>query len=128
MYRIDFDNVSERPQFLSNLVVSKRLGIETAVNHLYPINMKERCFDNFSYSSHRVVSLSPPEKSVIFRCSGKFSERRKLPFYCSFVRFGLCSSHFDREEITSLLHFPVIVESLAQRTMDFKAMYGDFRR
>ena len=32
MYRIDFDNVSKRLQFVSNLLVSKRLCIETTVN------------------------------------------------------------------------------------------------
>ena len=54
---------------------------------------------------------------------------KELPLYCSFARFELSSSHFDREEMSSwLMHFPVIVECLVWRTMDFKAMYGDFGR
>ena len=59
---------------------------------------------------------------------GKFSERRKLPFYYTFARFELSSSHFDREEMTTLMHFPVIDTYLAWRTMDFKAMYCDSGR
>ena len=37
-------------------------------------------------------------------------------------------SHFDREEMSSLIHFPEIVECLAWRTMDFKAICGDSER
>ena len=43
------------------------------------------------------------EKEGKIRCSGNFSERRKLSFYCSLVRFELSSSHFDREEMSSSL-------------------------
>ena len=35
-------------------------------------------------------------------CYGKFSERRKLPFYRWLARFELSSCHFDREEMSSL--------------------------
>ena len=37
---------------------------------------------------------------------GSFFEWRKSPFYCLFARFVLSSSHFDREETSSLMHFP----------------------
>ena len=57
---------------------------------------------------------------------GTFSEWRKLPFYCTFPRFELASSRFDREDMSSLMYFPMIVEFLAWTTIDVKPMYGDF--
>ena len=61
-------------------------------------------------------------QSCHLNCSGKFPERKKLPFYYSFARFELSSSHFNQEEMGSLMHFPVIVKCLAWRTIDFKAI------
>ena len=76
-------------------------------------------FNDFIHSSRNVVMLlAPPEKKGNITCSGNFSKRRKLPFYCSFVRFELSISHFDQEEISLLMHFPVIVECLAWRMMN----------
>ena len=42
-----------------------------------------------------------------------------------FGRFELCSSQFDREQLTLLMHFPVIGECLGWRTTDFEELYGD---
>ena len=76
-------------------------------------------FNDFIHSSRNVVmSLAPPEKEGNIRCSGNFSKRRELPVYYSFVRFELSNSQFDREEMSFLLHFPVIVECLAWRMMN----------
>ena len=43
-----------------------------------------------------------------------------------FGRFELSSSQFDRKQLTSLMHFPVIGECLGWRTRDFEELYGDF--
>ena len=48
-----------------------------------------------------------------------------MQFYRIFWRFELSSSQFDREQLTSLLHFPVIGECLGWRTTDFEELYGD---
>ena len=86
-------------------------------------------FDHFSHTSHNgIMSLAPSEKQGIFACYGKFSERRKLPFYCLFARFELSSSHFDGEAMSSLINFRVILECIAWRTVDCKATHGDFGR
>ena len=50
---------------------------------------------------------------------------RKWQFYRIFGRFELCSSQFDREQLTLLMHFPVIGECLGWRTTDFEELYGD---
>ena len=50
---------------------------------------------------------------------------RKWQFYTIFGRFELCSSQFDREQLTLLMHFPVIGECLGWRTTDFEELYGD---
>ena len=42
-----------------------------------------------------------------------------------FGRFELSSGQFDREQLTSWMHFPVIGECLGWRTTDFEEPYGD---
>ena len=56
---------------------------------------------------------------------GSFFDERKWQFYRIFWRFELSSSQFDRELLTSLMHFPVIGECLGWRTTDFEELYGD---
>ena len=56
---------------------------------------------------------------------GSFFDGRKWQFYRIFWRFKLSSSQFDREQLTSLIHFPVISECLGWRTTDFEELYGD---
>ena len=46
-------------------------------------------------------------------------------FYRILGRFELCSSQFDREQLTLFMHCPVIGESLGWRTTDFEELYGD---
>ena len=43
---------------------------------------------------------------------GSFFDGRKWQFYKVFGRFELSSSQFDREQLTSLMYFPVIGECL----------------
>ena len=50
---------------------------------------------------------------------------RKWQFYRTFGRFEISSSQFDREQLTSSMHFPVIGECLGWRTTDFEELYGD---
>ena len=40
-------------------------------------------------------------------------------------QWAYCSSQFDREQLTLLMHFPVIGECLGWRTTDFEELYGD---
>ena len=49
-------------------------------------------------------------------------------FTAHLLALNLTTVIFNREELSSLLPFPAIVGCLAWRTMDFKAMYGDFAR
>ena len=56
---------------------------------------------------------------------GSFFDERKWQFYRIFGRFDLSSSQFDREQLTSLMHFLVIGECLGWRTTDFDELYGD---
>ena len=42
-----------------------------------------------------------------------------------FGRFELSSDQFDREQLTSWMHFPVIGECLGWRTTDYEELYGD---
>ena len=49
-----------------------------------------------------LVATSPEIKDI----------SRKWQFYRIFGRFELCSSQFDREQLTLFMHFPVIGESL----------------
>ena len=55
----------------------------------------------------------------------RWRDGRKWQFYRIFGRFELSSSQFDREQLTSLIHFPVISECLGWRTTDFEELYGD---
>lgn len=107
------------------------LYIQTKNKHGRPVQVQGALlvFNYFSHSSrNEVMSLAPLEKWAIFRCPGKFYKRRKLPFCCSFARFELSSSHFNRENMNPLMHFLVIIGRWAWRTIDFKAMYSDFGR
>ena len=65
------------------------------------------------------------ENMGYFGALGSFFDGRKWQFYRIFGRFELCSSQFDREQLTLLMHFPVIGECLGWRTTDFEELYGD---
>lgn len=93
------------------LVYLKRQKINSMRNaHL----QAQLVFNSFSHSSRNgVMSLNLIRLRTKGYALESFSERRKWIFNCSLAHFELSSSHFNRKEMSSLIHFPVIVEFLA---------------